>query len=194
MRAHVVVDLGFGDAGKGLVVDHLVRRTGAPLVVRYNGGAQAGHNVVTPDGRHHTFAQLGAGTFAGAKTWLSRHVIVHPTALVAEARALEEKGVSGPLATVEVSDRARVVTPFHQALNRLRELARGDARHGSCGAGIGECVADALRHPDDVVTAADLRAPPGVLAPKIERVRARLIGEARALAARAREAPGAASV
>ena len=50
-RAAVVVDLGFGDAGKGAVVDALVRARGARLVARFNGGAQAGHNVVAPDGR-----------------------------------------------------------------------------------------------------------------------------------------------
>ena len=85
MRAWIVVDLGFGDAGKGLVTDALVRRTGAKLVVRYNGGAQAGHNVVTATA-HHTFAQLGAGSFAGARTWLGPEVIVHPTALLTERK------------------------------------------------------------------------------------------------------------
>jgi adenylosuccinate synthase len=54
VRAWIVVDLGFGDAGKGLVTDALVRRTGAKLVVRYNGGAQAGHNVVTATAHHNS--------------------------------------------------------------------------------------------------------------------------------------------
>jgi adenylosuccinate synthase len=153
----VVVDLGFGDAGKGLLTDHFVRTTGARLVVRYNGGAQAGHNVIAPDGRHHTFAQFGAGAFVeGVRTFLSRHVVVHPTALLAEAAALEAKGVRDPLAHIGVSDRARVVTPFHQALGRLRELARGAARHGSCGAGVGETVRDVLENPADAVRAGDL--------------------------------------
>ena len=71
-EAHVVVDLGFGDAGKGTLTDHLVRARDAHTVVRFNGGAQAGHNGVTPDGRHHTFAQFGAGSFVeGLRTWLS---------------------------------------------------------------------------------------------------------------------------
>ncbi len=139
MRAFVVVDLGFGDSGKGLLTDFLARRTGASVVVRYNGGAQAGHNVVTSDGRHHTFAQFGAGSFVpGVRTFLSRHVIVHPTALLFEGRALEEKGVGDVFSRLRVSEAARVITPFHQAANRLRELARGEARHGSCGVGVGE--------------------------------------------------------
>ena len=153
----MVVDLGFGDGGKGLLTDHFVRATGSRLVVRYNGGAQAGHNVVAPDGRHHTFSQFGAGGFVdGVRTFLSRHVAVHPTALLAEATALEAKGVRDPLAHIGVSDQARVVTPFHQALGRLRELARGAARHGSCGAGVGETVRDVLENPADAVRAGDL--------------------------------------
>src|SRR5688572_4258170 len=59
-EAWVVLDLGFGDAGKGSLTDFLVRERSASLVVRFNGGAQAGHNVVTADGRHHTFSQFGA--------------------------------------------------------------------------------------------------------------------------------------
>jgi len=142
-EAYVVVDLGFGDAGKGTLTDFLVRRRGAHAVVRFNGGAQAGHNVVAPDGRHHTFAQFGAGTFCeGVRTVLAAPVVVHPTALLAEARWLERAGVRDPLARVSVSASCRVVTPFHQAASRLRELARGDARHGSCGVGVGEVMAD----------------------------------------------------
>jgi adenylosuccinate synthase len=158
VRALVVVDLGFGDSGKGLLTDYLVRTTGAPLVVRYNGGAQAGHNVVTPDGRHHTFAQFGAGSFVeGVRTVLSRHVVVHPTALLHEAAALEGKGIRDPFSRVRISEHARVITPFHQAANRLREMARGRGRHGSCGVGVGDAVEDAAAHPEEAVVAGDLR-------------------------------------
>lgn len=158
-RAVIVVDLGFGDAGKGLVTDALVRRLGARTVVRFNGGAQAGHNVVLADGRHHTFSQLGAGTFVpGVRTVLSRHVAIHPTALLVEAERLARIGAEDALDRVLIDERARVTTPFHQAANRLRELARGHARHGSCGIGFGETIADA--EAGHVVTAADLRDPP----------------------------------
>lgn len=178
VRAAVVVDLGFGDAGKGLVTDHLVRTRGARLVVRYNGGAQAGHNVVTPGGRHHTFSQWGAGSFVdGVGTFLSRHVVVHPTALLAEAAALEDRGVPAPLDRLAVDRRARVVTPFHQARGRLRELARGDGRHGSCGVGIGETVGHGLAYPEEVVTAGDLGSGDR-LARQLEAVRHRLLRDA----------------
>jgi len=78
VKAFIVVDLGFGDAGKGLMTDYLVRRHGAKLVVRFNGGAQAGHNVVDASGREHTFSQLGSGSFVpGVRTHLASPVVVH---------------------------------------------------------------------------------------------------------------------
>lgn len=180
--AELVVDLGFGDAGKGLVVDALARARPAPLIVRFNGGAQCGHNVVTPDGRHHTFAQVGAGMFvAGARTVLGPEVLVHPTGLLEELEALGAKGVGGLWSRLEISASARLITPFHQAANRLRELARGPARHGSCGLGIGETALDSLLHPDEVPRARDLRSPDD-LARKLRAARERLwerLGEAR---------------
>ena len=145
--AVIVADLGFGDAGKGLVTDALCR-LGARWVVRYNGGAQAGHNVVTPDGRHHTFAQFGAGTFVpGVRTFLSRHMAVHPTGLLVEASRLAQARVSDALERLLVSADALLITPVHQAAGRLRELARGARRHGSCGVGMGEAAGDALTDP-----------------------------------------------
>ncbi|MGC4094546.1 MAG: adenylosuccinate synthetase [Polyangiaceae bacterium] len=159
-KAFIVVDLGFGDAGKGLVTDYLVRRHGADLVARFNGGAQAGHNVVTADGRHHTFSQFGSGSFVpGVKTHLCRDVVVHPTALGVEAQVLSAKGEPNVLQRLSVSPLCRVTTPFQQAQGRLLELARGAARHGSCGVGVGETVADSLAHPELTVCFRDLLSP-----------------------------------
>ncbi len=173
--AWVVCDLGFGDAGKGSLTDWLVRETGAKLVVRYNGGAQAGHTVVTNGGPTHTFAQLGSGTFVpGVRTHLSRFVVVHPGGLLVEAERLARVGVGDALARLSVAPEARVITPYHQAAGRLRELARGAARHGSCGIGVGETVGDALAHPDDALRARELRDPRRKLARIRERYRAEL--------------------
>lgn len=155
----IVVDLGFGDAGKGTIVDALARRCSSPpLVVRYNGGAQAGHNVHTSDGRHHTFSQFGSATFVpGAFTLLSEHMIVHPTGLMRENDRLVEGGVKDALQRLLVHERALVITPYHQAANRLRERARGDARHGTCGIGVGETVGDSLDHPELALRVMHLR-------------------------------------
>ena len=157
LRAYVVVDLGFGDAGKGLLTDFLARHFNAGVIVRYNGGAQAGHNVVAPDGRHHTFSQFGSGTFIpGVKTYLSKHVVVHPSALLVEGDVLIGKGVRDAFSRIRVSDQALIITPFHQAANHIREIVRGKNRHGSCGVGVGEAVEDALSNPEYRVLAGDL--------------------------------------
>ncbi|WP_436774972.1 adenylosuccinate synthetase [Yinghuangia sp. YIM S09857] len=161
----IVVDLGFGDAGKGTVVDHLCARahtTRNPVraVVRFNGGAQAAHNVVTDDGRHHTFAQFGSGSFTpGVETFLSRFMLLDPLALAAEADHLAAVGVPRPLERLTVDREALLITPFHAAANRARETARGAARHGSCGMGVGETAAFALAHPELAPRAGDTRDP-----------------------------------
>jgi adenylosuccinate synthase len=147
-KVYFVAGLGFGDEGKGTIVDALVAKTQAPLVVRYNGGAQAAHHVVTEDGRSHCFAQFGSGTLHGAVTFLSRFVIVDPPAVHREAEHLRrEFEIEDPVRTRLVIDpRAPVVTPYHRAMNQLREIARGAARHGSCGRGIGEVASDIAKH------------------------------------------------
>ena len=155
--AHVVVDLGYGDAGKGSIVDALTRKTGAKLIVRHNGGGQAAHNVVLPDGTHHTFAQFGSGSFVpGVKTYLSRHFLWNPITMEAEAKVLVSKGLADIRQRVFVDARALVVTPWHRAMNRLREFAREGGRHGSCGEGIGEAVSDRDELSYIVLHAADL--------------------------------------
>jgi adenylosuccinate synthase len=160
LRAYIVVDLGFGDSGKGLLTDFLVAHLGAGVVVRYNGGAQAGHNVITADGRHHTYSQFGSGAFhPSVKTYLSRDVVIHPTALLIEGNILEGKGVREPFSHLRLSDQALVITPFHQASNRIRETLRGSSRHGSCGVGVGDAVEDALAHAESSIRAGDLRSP-----------------------------------
>ncbi len=183
MRAHIIVDLGFGDAGKGLLTDFLVRHFDAGVVVRYNGGAQAGHNVVTADGRHHTFSQFGSGSFVpGVKTYLLRHVVIHPTALLVEGDILQGKGVDNPFSRLRISDQALVITPYHQALNRVRERMRGADRHGSCGVGVGEAVEDSVRHPDSRILTGDLLHPE-ILRHKAQAIRERMREEATALLA-----------
>ena len=145
-RDIVVVDLGFGDAGKGATVDWLCSDQadlGVAAVVRFNGGAQAAHNVTVGE-RHHTFSQFGSGTLSGVPTFLSRFVLVEPIALAREARALEALGVRNPFDLIRIDVRALLTTPIHVAANRAREDARGGNRHGSCGKGIGETAAYAL--------------------------------------------------
>jgi adenylosuccinate synthase len=76
-----------------------------------------------------------------------------------EGDILQGKGVREPFSRLRVSEQALVITPFHQAANRIREIARGANRHGSCGVGVGEAVEDALLHPENCVLAGDLTNP-----------------------------------
>ena len=170
-QAILTVDLGFGDAGKGSIVDFLTRETAAHTVVRYNGGAQAGHRVVTdgPDAQEHVFAQFGSGTLAGAATHLSRFMLVDPLAMEAEAAHLHSLGIDA-FGRTTIDRGARIITPFQRAANRLKELARGAARHGSCGMGIGETAADALALGERTLRAGDL-ARPDVLVAKLRLLR-----------------------
>ena len=188
MNDHViVVDLGYGDAGKGGIVAALCAqgtRLGCAsqsrpvsAVVRFNGGAQAAHHVLSPSGQPHAFAQFGSGTFTrGTRTFLSRYMLVNPLALVAEAEHLARLGVHDPLSLIAIDRDAPLTTPYRQAANRARERARGAGRHGSCGMGIGETARYALQHPEDTPRAGDMTTP-RTLERKLTRLRDRLTAE-----------------
>ena len=157
----VLVDLGYGDGGKGTMTDRIVRDTAAETVVRFSGGAQSAHTVVLSDGRHHSFAQFGSGTLVpGCHTYLSRHVIFDPLALLRENADLCRLGVSDALARLAVDEDALVVTPYHVWAGRLRELQRWPAhRHGSCGMGIWETQSFARQYPHEALRVKDLGSP-----------------------------------
>lgn len=145
-RPVAVVGLGFGDEGKGTMIDALARRLGVRGVVRFNGGPQAAHHVVTGDGRTHCFAQFGSAMLAhpDARSASGPRVLVEPLALGREAAALERLGVASPLGRLHLDERSVVVTPFHRLINRALELSRGGGRHGSCGLGVGPAYTDSL--------------------------------------------------
>ncbi len=140
--AHIIAGLGFGDEGKGASVDALCRRFGADLVVKYTGGPQASHTVCLSNGRSHRFSQFGSGSFLpDCRTHLTRHVLVEPFAMMNEADALGKIGIADALDRIIVDPECIIVTPWHWMANQIRELTRGDSRHGSCGMGIGETKA-----------------------------------------------------
>jgi len=142
--AVLVAGLGFGDEGKGTTVDYLCAERSSKMVVRYNGGAQAAHNVVTPSGQHHTFAQVGSGLFQGAHTYLSKFFLLDPLALLMEMKAFDSHGIMAK-DFVHVDVQCPITTGYHRATNRIWERVRGDGgRHGSCGVGIGETRRDQL--------------------------------------------------
>lgn len=180
-RHVIVVDLGYGDAGKGTVVDWLCATRHVHTVVRFNGGAQAAHNVVRPDGRHHTFAQFGAGTFhPGVRTHLARQQVVDPLALAAEADHLASVGVPDALDRLTVDGEALLATPYHRAANRLREIARGPPGTAPAGWGwaspSGTGSPTPTRPPGGRLPGSGAAAPPAHRAPGPAHRRARPAG------------------
>lgn len=157
VQAFIVIGLGYGDEGKGAVVDRLTRLHGATLNVRFNGGPQAAHNVITEDGRHHTFSQFGSGTFnPGVQTHLSRFTLIEPIAILNEAHSLKQVGIDDALKRLTIEESCPIITPYHWMLNRAREISRGKNRHGSCGFGVGELRSDQIKKSCPVLTAQDL--------------------------------------
>jgi len=138
MPVTAVIGGHWGDEGKGKVVDALA--ASADLVIRYNGGSNAGHTVVTdrsllrlhlvPSGIAHPHVDclIGPG------------VVVNPPALLEEVRGLEGAGLS--MARLRISDRAHLVLPVHLDLDALVERARGQHAHGTTRQGIWPAYAD----------------------------------------------------
>lgn len=158
--AYIVVGLGYGDEGKGTTTDFLTREHNAHTVIRYNGGPQAAHHVVTDDNLMHCFAQFGAGTLVpNTKTYLSQYMLVDPLALTKEAEVLKAKGIDDALPRLSIDKRCLIVTPFHKLVNRILETLRGAARHGSCGMGVGQTLAFYNILQNDALFAGDLSSP-----------------------------------
>jgi adenylosuccinate synthase len=137
MRARAVIGANFGDEGKGLVTDYLCSTQGAGMVVRFNGGAQAGHTVVTPDGRRHVFSHFGSGSFCDVPTFLSQFFICNPILFFDELRRLHELGVKP---TVYAHPNCLITTFADMIINQEIENNRGSKRHGSCGLGFNETI------------------------------------------------------
>jgi adenylosuccinate synthase len=137
--AQVVIGANYGDEGKGKMVDYFCSQYDPQetLVVRYNGGAQAGHTVVTPDGQRHVFHHFGSGTLYGAATYLGKDFIVNPVIFIEELKKLWKFGVKPK---IRIDSKCRVTTPYEMLLNQLLERGRGKDRHGSCGLGIFETI------------------------------------------------------
>ncbi len=139
MKAVAVIGANFGDEGKGRMVHHFVSKSteSSVIVVRYNGGAQAGHTVVRDDGVGHVFSHFGSGSLDGAPTFLSEFFIANPVIWSREQEQLKSIGVTPRLF---VHPETPLTTPYDMFLNREIERSRGQKRHGSCGYGVSETV------------------------------------------------------
>ena len=131
-----IIGKGFGDEGKGFATDHFCRQVPGTLVIKHNGGAQAGHTV-EPEGKRFVFHQLSAGSFCGADTfWADSY---YPDLYKLGEEIEEFKTVSGICPKIFCDHRTSVTFIDDVIINMLLEVSRGDARHGSCGMGINEC-------------------------------------------------------
>ena len=141
MEVDIVIGAGFGDEAKGVTTDALASRAQSAghraCVVRFNGGAQAGHTVQLTDGTRHVFHHFGAGSLAGAPTHLGQRFVVHPMLFDVELEVLRDLNAN---VDMTIDPRAPLTLPCDIAINQAIEQQRGATRHGSCGVGFGEAI------------------------------------------------------
>lgn len=142
-RCHCVIGANYGDEGKGRVVDQLAREIGSPLVCRFSSGPQAGHTVVTSDGRRHVFSHVGSGSFLDCITYLAADFLVNPLILEREMKKLDEIEVRPK---VVIHPLCKLTTIYDVAINAIVE-SRREVKHGSCLMGINETMQRAKTHP-----------------------------------------------
>ena len=140
-----VIGSGYGDEGKGLMTDYYASKMDGSIVVRSNGGAQAGHTVVTPEGKRHVFSHFGSGTFTGTPTYLSEHFVANPLLFKKEMEVLRRIN-SGIIPVIFANPSVLITTPFDMLLNQRFETDRGGKLHGSVGVGFGETIERSLVH------------------------------------------------
>ena len=144
-RNVVVIGTQWGDEGKGKIVDWLTDR--AQGVVRFQGGHNAGHTLVI--GTRKTVLHLiPSGILRGSvDCYIGNGVVLSPQALVQEMDELGAAGVRGVEARLSVSEACPLILPYHAALDRAREAARGERKIGTTGRGIGPIPAPAAAAP-----------------------------------------------
>ena len=135
----IVIDVGFGDAGKGLTVDFLCQQhlnryyEPSAIVVRFSGGHQVSHTV-DKNGVRHIFNHFGAGTLANIPTYWSQYCTVSPLVFMNELGDLLNLGIQPK---IFIDYNAPITTPYDVAHNRTIEWTN---KHGSCGCGYGATI------------------------------------------------------
>ena len=135
-----VVGSQWGDEGKGKIVDWLSER--ADVVVRFQGGHNAGHTLVI-DGVVFKLSLLPSGIVrAGRLSVIGNGVVLDPWHLAEEIASLRSKGVTVTRETLRIAENATLILPLHRELDRLRENAAGAGKIGTTGRGIGPAYED----------------------------------------------------
>ena len=140
MSAFIVLGAQWGDEGKGKMTDYLAEE--AEVIVRYQGGNNAGHTVEVED-KQYKLHLIPSGILHDEKlNVIGNGVVVDPVALFDEIEYLEKEGVRVTPEKLVISDRAHIIMPYHKVLDKLKELARGKNDIGTTGKGIGPCYTD----------------------------------------------------
>lgn len=149
-KVFVVIGLGYGDEGKGKVVDYLCKENENSIVIRFNGGQQAGHSIYSEGGfKPHMFSNFGSGTFRGIPTLWLNYCTVYLTSLLEEYENLEVE----PFLYLDFE--CPLTTSFDVLFNRALEDTRESNRVGSCGLGFGATIERSI-NPDLRFTVGDL--------------------------------------
>jgi adenylosuccinate synthase len=134
-----VIGAQWGDEGKGKVVDWLASRAG--IVVRFQGGHNAGHTLVVGN-ETYKLSLLPSGVVRGKLGIIGNGVVIDPEALLSEIARVREQGVPVGPDTLRIAENATLILPLHGAIDRAREAARGENRIGTTGRGIGPAYED----------------------------------------------------
>lgn len=140
MSAFTVLGAQWGDEGKGKMTDYLAEE--ADVVVRFQGGNNAGHTVVVGDKEYKLHLIPSGILYEDKLNVIGNGVVVDPKALFEEIAYLEGVGVKVTPEKLIVSDRAHLIMPYHKTLDKLKEKARGKNDIGTTGKGIGPCYTD----------------------------------------------------
>ena len=135
----IICGLQWGDEGKGKIVDFLTEK--ADLVVRGQGGNNAGHTVIAK-GEKYVLHLIPSGILWEKQCVIGNGVVLDPVGLCKEIQTLEEAGVTISPERLLISDRAHVVLPYHRELDAAREMSLGDKKIGTTKRGIGPTYAD----------------------------------------------------
>ena len=136
----VVIGTQWGDEGKGKIVDVLAEK--AAMVVRFQGGNNAGHTMVV-SGDQFISHLIPSGILHPGKTCLiGNGVVVDPEVLIGEIENLKNRGVTVSPDNLMVSERAQLIMPYHKSIDHGRERLKGDKKIGTTGRGIGPCYED----------------------------------------------------
>ena len=161
----VVVGAQWGDEGKGKIVDWLSER--ADVVVRFQGGHNAGHTLVIGN-KTYKLSLLPSGVVRpGKMAIIGNGVVVDPWALVAEIEKLKEQGVAISPTNLRIAENATLILPLHRELDQIREAAAGAGKIGTTGRGIGPAYEDKVGR--RAIRVQDLKTL-ATLEPKVDRI------------------------